>query len=173
MIKEVREFYGISQELFAAYLGITRSHLSMAEIGKRDISGKANIIVSHLYLALLQSKEATADAKLKSSLQEQKKKLTDKADKLLRNREYYLTRAKMNLEELQSGQVKSTKIIDSLTTLMQSDKLQDKRMMEIINIQARRMQDNTSEVYQLELQLKIRGLEAEIEYLKDLRSSLY
>jgi DNA-binding transcriptional regulator YiaG len=38
MIKEIRTHYGIPQELFAVYLGISRSHLSMAESGKRQLS---------------------------------------------------------------------------------------------------------------------------------------
>lgn len=173
MIKEVRAFYGLSQSLLAAYLGITRSHLSMAEIGKRDISGNPYVLLTHLYLALLQAKEDTPDAKLKNSIQEQKKNLTDKVDQLLRDREYYLIVAKKKLDKLQADQSRTAKVIDSLTTLMESDKLPDKRMMDIIDFQARRLQKDTSGFSQLTYQLKIISLQAEIEYLKDLRSSLY
>ncbi|MEO7584690.1 MAG: helix-turn-helix domain-containing protein [Ferruginibacter sp.] len=52
--KEIRQKFGLSQEQMAQYLSVSRSLLSLHEIGKRDLPTAAMVKLSELLLFIKQ-----------------------------------------------------------------------------------------------------------------------
>jgi transcriptional regulator with XRE-family HTH domain len=97
-IKNLREYFGLTQELLAAYLGISRSVLSMAEINKRDLSGTALLKLNDLEMASLQlPTQINTEIKIAAN-QENQQQLMEKE---LQNLEYDITKQQKRLEEHQ------------------------------------------------------------------------
>ena len=75
MLKEIREHFGIPQDLFADYLGVTRSKLSMAESNRRHISGVVMKELRPLFKAIEQKEAKHADRMLGKELVAQKEEM--------------------------------------------------------------------------------------------------
>ena len=52
VINHLREFYGFPQAVLARYVGVSRGHLSMAAIGRKDLQTAAFLKLSKLALAV-------------------------------------------------------------------------------------------------------------------------
>jgi len=52
MIRQLREYFGISQDEMARQLGISRSHLAMIESGKRELNSEKHTRLGKLFLAI-------------------------------------------------------------------------------------------------------------------------
>ncbi|HMI79108.1 MAG TPA: helix-turn-helix transcriptional regulator, partial [Ferruginibacter sp.] len=52
MTRELREYFGISQDEMARQLGISRSHLAMIESGKRELNSEKHARLGKLFLAI-------------------------------------------------------------------------------------------------------------------------
>ena len=167
MIKEIRKHYGIPQSLFAGYLGITRSHLSMAESGKRSISGVSQLALLPFYLAILNPKSKNNDEKLSKELAIQKESLK----KLITNRqsenEYKLLVLGRSLSKMKQDQARCLKIIESLQSLKAEAKHREIDLITIIELNTRKLQSKTGENSQFKLELQIQNLQAEISYFKN------
>lgn len=97
-IKNLREQFGLTQELLAAYLDIPRSQLSMAESNKRDLSGTALLKLNDLEMALQQvSKQINPAIKNAEDLKDQQLLM----EKELQNLDDEITKQQKILEECQ------------------------------------------------------------------------
>ena len=142
MIKEVRAFYGIPQGLLADYLGVSRSHLSMAEGGRRTLPTAATAKLLKFYQAMLAAEAASAAAPsiAPKTQDQQKKKLSREALVLCRRKIMLQQRC---IKKLQEQQSRAEKVLASLNSLAASADEFDAGMLEIINIQAHKMQGRT------------------------------
>jgi len=64
MIKLLREYFGITQQDMAIYIGISRSHLSMIESGRRTLEGNKSSKLVKLFLAvnaIMRSNDSSID----------------------------------------------------------------------------------------------------------------
>ncbi len=167
MIKEVREFYGIPQNLLADFLGITRSHLSMAEGGRRGLPGESSLRLLKFYKAISQSQSLT-DEGLKTSVKEQ----NEKRKKIIKDEliicRFQVKSFERSLKKLQEQQSKALKIFSSLSTLTESAEPFDIGMIKIIEHNARILQKKTGLDKQLAIEFKIKALQATIGHLEKL-----
>ena len=156
MIKEVRAFYGISQDLLADYLGISRSHLSMAEGGRRALPTAATLKLLKFYQAMQEAATAAAAAPLKApkASMQQKKKLSREALALCQEKILLQQRW---IKKLQEQQNRAEKVLASVNSLAGSADEFDAGMLEIISIQARKMQarSSTDQLLKLDFELTL------------------
>lgn len=165
MIKEVRAHYGFAQEFLADYLGVSRSLLSMAESGRRELSGKSSLRLLKLYMAI-SAPLTKGDQNIKTILDDQKrnrKKIAASQLTLYRNQ---LQLLEWSLEKIQARQAKALKMFSSITAFEKSAEPFDSGMLKIIEFNARKLHESTTVKKQLELESKIEGLKAAIEYLE-------
>ena len=169
MIKEIREHYGIPQKLFADYLGITRSHLSMAEIGKRSIATYSQFTLLPFYLAISEpmSKSKSKDERLNNELANQKERLKKIITNRQKENEYKLQLLGKSLSKMKEDQARCLKILGSLESLRAKVRPHDMGLITIIEYNIRELQSKTGENSQFKLELKIQNLQAEILYLKN------
>src|SRR5437867_11028182 len=106
MIKELRKLFGISQTDLAAYLKITRSQLSMAEIGHRFIPTQKMLALVNFYKVMNGSAQQNeiVDNQLTSSFNKQNAKRKKIIQKQLSLCEFKLAKIRKQLEELQNKQ---------------------------------------------------------------------
>ena len=167
MLKEIREHYGIPQSLFADYLGITRSHLSMAESGRRNISSQITLSLLPLYLAISQPRSKHKDEALGKELTLQKEDLYKLMDRRKKENEYKLPLLEKLLSKMKEDQDRCTLILESIQSIRAKAKPKDMGLLTIIEFNARKLQKKTGENSQLKLELQIQNLQAEVSYLKN------
>lgn len=166
MIKEVREFYGIPQHLLAGYLGVTRSQLSMAEIGKRALSPAATLALLKLYKAMQakgSSKGVSAVAGLASIQQNNRNKL---AVVLFAQREADLLLLQRSLSQLVAKQQQAINILKCVTVLKEQATPKEKLFIELLELSARQTYNRSGEDTRLALELRIQVLQAEMAFLR-------
>jgi transcriptional regulator with XRE-family HTH domain len=167
MIKEIREFYGIPQQLLADYLLITRSHLSMAEIGKRDIKTSASLRLLKFYQAM-QPAAAKAEAKKITDLSAtQNSKMASFAKKRLRGNDIALSVVQEALVKMKEDHLKATHVLNSLAALKAKAEPGDESLVEFIRITAETLFKKTSGDAQLKLELRLQAITAENDFLQN------
>jgi transcriptional regulator with XRE-family HTH domain len=168
MLKEIREHYGIPQSFFADYLGITRSHLSMAESGRRYIPSQITLRLLPLYTAISQPALKSNDEKLGRELGLQKEALNKLSNFRIKENEYKLPLIEKRLAKIKADHARCVLILENMNALKAAAKPIDLGLLTLIEINARQLQKKSGENCQLKLQLQIQHLQAEILYLKNL-----
>jgi transcriptional regulator with XRE-family HTH domain len=166
MIKKIREFYGIPQSLLADYLGITRSHLSMAEIGKRSVDSSKLVTL----LELFKSAGAKTAGKKSKSVERLAKIQKNNFEKLIKQKlkqnEYTLSVARRALDKLKKDNLKSISILETIEALRATAEKKDGGLIDIIEMNAEKLYKNSSEDIQLNYELCIQRINAESDFLK-------
>lgn len=165
MLKEIRKHYGIHQSLFADFLCVTRSQLSMAETGKRHLSSDIMVSLLPLYLAIAQPKSLQTDEKLAKDLTLQEEKLHKLMERSIKLNEYKLQMLESKLAKMKEDQTRCIHILESMASLKAEAKPNELNLLTIIELNARKLQRETGELAQLKLELQIQHLQTEISYL--------
>ena len=166
MIKEVREFYGIPQHLLAGYLGVTRSQLSMAEIGKRSLPPAATLALLKLHNAMKakgSSKGVSAVAGLAGIQQNKRNKL---AVVQFAQREADLLLLQHSLSLLVTKQQQAINIMQCVTILKEQATPKEILFIELVEHSARQTYNRSGEDTRLALELSIQALQAEMAFLR-------
>lgn len=166
MLKEIREHYGIPQSVFADYLGVTRSNLSMAESGRRNLSSEITLDLLPFFLVISQPKSKRTDEALGKELILQKEDLYKLIDWRKKEIQYKLPLLEKLLSRMKEDQARSALIIESIESLRAECKPKDMVLLSRIELNARKLQRKTGENVQLKLELQIQQLQSEISYLK-------
>ena len=169
MTKEIREYYGIPQGLFADFLGIPRSQLSMAESGRRSISGEITLGILPFYLATLKTESKSKDEKLDEQLAIQKQHLNKLIDSRQKENKYRLLVLERSLFKMKEDQARCLKILNSLQVLKTeaTTKEKDEGLIFIIEYNCRKLQNKTGEDSLFKIELQIQNLQAEMLYLEN------
>lgn len=166
MIKEIRKYYGLSQDLLASYLGITRSRLSMAEIGKRDLRSSSLVTLARLYAAIQPKTSKPATKETESLASAQKVKLKKLVTGRLQDNEYLLKLLQRSLDKMKEGQLRAARVLESMNIFKAGAESRDKGLIDIIEIDAKKLFAQTGEDAQLDLELRIQAIKAETLFLK-------
>ena len=168
MIKEVRAFFNIPQETLADYLGVTRSHLSMAESGFRQLSGIAYESLSKFYQAIPAAEVVIKHEKLKEAINIQQEKHSEKVSQKLKRGKLNVSMLEYDLSKMKEKQEQAIRILESLENIKAIAKPFDEGMIFIIETAAFKLQQETAEDVQLKLLLRIAGFKGEIAFLETL-----
>ncbi len=165
MLKEIREYYDLSQPNFANHLMISRSRLSMIENNKRDYPKGMLTGLRPLYDAISQPVEKQTDEKLGGELVKQQEKLLNWIDNRKGDCEHKLVLLERKLATMKERQVRSLQIIETVPALKATAKPGLLKLYIFIEQHARTTQQDTTKISQLKLELQVLHLKTEIEYL--------
>jgi transcriptional regulator with XRE-family HTH domain len=165
MLKEIRTHYGIPQELFAGYLGISRSQLSMAESGKRQLSTAIILQLLPLFQAISKPKAKPKDEKLIRDKTLQKEEVNKFCRFRMDENEYKIKLLQKRLAKMIADQERAAHILQTIPSIRVEAKAKDMSLLEIVESSARNLQKKTQESSQLLLELTIQHLKAENSYL--------
>lgn len=166
MLKEIRQHYCIGQSLFADYLGISRTQLSMAEIGKRNISTQNTLSILPLYNAITQTTANEPDEKLVKELAEQKENLQKFIRRRKKENEYKLYNLEETLATMKADQNRCIQILGNIKILKEGASPTTISLLTIIEINARSLQTKTGADEQIKLALQIQHLQVELVYIE-------
>ena len=167
MIKEVREFYGITQELLADHLKISRSQLSMAESGRRAVPTTALAYLTRLYQAIPRSATRIQDMQLKELLAGQKAQLDKFASHKIRLNEHKMAKLTKQLDQMAETQARACNLLTSLNAIKDDfPEPSDKSLIYILRANANKEQQETNGLAQLKLKISIQKLQTENDYLR-------
>ncbi len=170
MLKEIRQYYGIGQRLLADYLGISRSQLSMAEIGQRNISTQNMLSILPLYNAITQPTSNGPDDKLVNELAKQKENLQKYLRRQKKENDFKLYNLEQALATMRNDQNRSIQILGNIKKLQEGASPTTLSLLNIIEIDARSLQTKTGADQQIKLLLQIQHLQNELDYLKHFSS---
>ena len=168
--KTLREFFGISQQDFATYLSVSRSMLSMVEVGERELPGAASVKLATL-VSLVYGKGGLAEQpiELPPLTAAEKKMLAQKAadceweaEKLRRQ----LTAMKEVYAQALRALALCTKMLPN--TPADEQHKRERLTLEIIQDEAEKKIRNNSPGAQALLQWKIDGLVNGAERAKEI-----
>ncbi len=160
-MKRLRETLGLSQEQLAIYLGVTRSLLSMAEMGKRSLPVKAFVKLSELekslrsnvqYKAASLQQHATADAAVVRS---HAKKCMARAAGI----KLQLTALEKNYQQCLTALLATGHLMSLLPEGEAGKK--DRLWLELLELQTLKKMKDCGNAAQVILQLRINALEHE------------
>jgi hypothetical protein len=165
MLTTIRKFYRIPPDILASHLGIGRSHLSMAESGRRKVKNQERLM--SFYLAtLLEPETIYKDEKTEQALAAQKEDLERSIDRTLKIKEYKLSQVKKLLAKMKENQASSFRILRTVPSLRAIAAKKELSLLNFIENNARILQRKTCDKAQLKLELQIQKFQAEIRYLK-------
>lgn len=166
MLKEIREHFGIPQDVFADHLGVTRSKLSMAESNKRHLNGVVMEELLPLFKAIEQKEAKHSDEMLGKELDLQKEEMAKMCHKKLKDNEFKLLLCEKQLSKMQNDQTRCTQILQNLSSIKAKTKGTHNNLLLIIENNARILQKKTAAHCQLNLELKIHHLKNENAFLQ-------
>jgi hypothetical protein len=166
LINQLREFYGFPQAVLAQYVGVSRGHLSMAAIGRKDLQTAAFLKLSKLILAV-KVEGGTEEEHIKAN---HRSFLKDKEDgfvnlKILETR-HRLMSCQRKLHRMQIKYRQAIHALACLAVLQANPEDRDIDLYQVMELSTRKVLDKNSEVAQFDLELRIAGLEATAEFLR-------
>lgn len=169
MIKEIRAHYGISQDRLAAFLKITRSQLSMAEIERRSLPQEAFLTLVSLSQAI-HLPASTGKTRKKKDESEDKQEFDLAIARKIVDVEYRLAKAQRQLAKMKTTDANARQILANLPALKLDSKLQGPGFLDHLQHRANQMQKESNAINQVMLETEIEGLTAELAYLKKKKS---
>ena len=166
MIKAVREFYGFTQQYLADYLKVTRSQLAMSETERRTLPHEADSKISELFMAIIPCKGKYIDEKLTKATDVHEENKKSNTSYKLRWNPFLIKKLTKELDQMKENNQKSLKIIESIDALKPIVSAFRKPYLEVLENEARDLHAITGVDSQLNLELKIKILEAEFEHLQ-------
>jgi hypothetical protein len=166
MINQIRESYGFPQAVLAQYVSVSRGHLSMAAIGRKQLQTPAFLKLSKLALAL--KKEGGPETG--DNRADQRMFLPEKEEGFVKHKivetHHRLVGCQRKLRSMQIKYRQAIHALACLAVLKANPEDPDTIHYTIMEIYARKVLDKNSEAAQLDLELRIAGLEATAEFLR-------
>ena len=173
MIKQIRDFYGLTQAELSRYLLVNRSSLSMTETEERSsINGDSFHKLGRISLAVPELVkypdigDPLQDEQLNEALKEQKRKLKKNAEDRLKECNYQYLKTQRTLDALKEKQDRALKIIGQLSPLKEKTLPEDAPLVDFIESKARERQKESGIDVQYKLVAQLAGLQAEMDFLK-------
>jgi transcriptional regulator with XRE-family HTH domain len=165
-IKEVRTYYGMTQQALADHLQVNRGLLSMAELGNRELPVEAGNQLRRLHLAMLNPAAPNRGKAFKSNQNKLKSRTLEKANYRLSVNHYKLRRAERALAKMQSGHSRATCMLTSLEALRENATPGELALFGVLANEAELLYNKTGEDTQLNLELRMEAIKAETSFLK-------
>ena len=165
-IKEVRAYYGMTQQGLADYLQVSRALLSLAELGKRELTGEAGQQLNRLYGAMANPAAPNPDKALKGVEKNQKHTAIAEAKYKVHLNQDKLRGAERALAKMQLAHSRATRILASLEALRENATLGEIALFGVLASEAASLYTTTGENAQLKLELRMEAMKAETAYLK-------
>jgi transcriptional regulator with XRE-family HTH domain len=166
MINQIRESYGFPQALLAQYVSVSRGHLSMAAIGRKQLQTPAFLKLSKLALAV----KNEGAPELENIKANQRPFLTEREEGFLKHKiletHHRLVGCQRKLHSMQIKYRQAINALACLAVLQANPEDPDTIHYTIMEIYARNVLDKNSEAAQFDLELRIAGLEATAEFLR-------
>lgn len=159
----IRVQLGLSQEIMAYYLGVSKSLLAMYEKGKREIPTAAMVKLAEMELFLNQNqKNFKQDNEL---LNKQQSKVQNLIEKKIIELELKQIKEQRKLDAVQKKHEQSLKL-NLFVTHLQSNK---SKLAEFIQMQAFSGIEKNSLVVQTKQALKLESINSQLAYVKNLK----
>ena len=165
-IREVRAYYGMTQQALADHLQVTRTHLSMTELGQRDLPTAAHNAVQRLHMAMANAGVPHLEKALKNVGKNQKDTAIAEAKYKLHKHHYNLSRAEKALAKLQSAHSRATHILASLEALKKDASPAESHLFGVLANEAAELYNSSGENTWLNLELRMEAMKAETAYIK-------
>jgi hypothetical protein len=166
LINQIREFYGFPQSMLAQYVGVSRGHLSMAAIGRKDLQTAAFLKLSKFALATNNGWEP----ELENLRVNHHSFLRDKEAGFVHHKiletQHRLMGCQRKLHRMQIKYRQAIHALACLAVLQANPEDPDIDQYQVMELSTRKVLDKNSEVAQLDLELRIAGLEATAEFLR-------
>jgi transcriptional regulator with XRE-family HTH domain len=159
----IREQLGLSQEIMAYYLGVTKSLLAMYERGKREIPTSAMVKLAEMELFLNQNQNKFKQEN--ELLNKQQSKVKSLIEKQLLELELKQIKEQRKLDAIQKKHEQSLKL-NSFVTHLQSNK---SKQAELIQLHAFTGIEKNGLVEQTKQTLKLESINSQLAYLKSLK----
>ena len=171
IIKDIRAFYNFSQSHLASILGITRTQLSMAEIGERTLSTDAMLKLAALYTAIGNSAKRRQPKEITKRLQQQEDKAARLAKVMLADKKYKYALLARQLNKMKLAHEHAVNLLFSLHTATPAFtfKAKDIQQQLFTKCESNALQtlQKTAKEKQLQLECKLAGLKAEIDLITE------
>lgn len=159
----LREQLGLSQEIMAHYLSLTKSLLAMHEKGKREIPTPAIVQLAEMELFINQNQNtSTQETEL---LKQQEVKVQEWIEKQIKDLELKHIRAQRKLDAIQKKYQQSLKL-HSFVSHLEKNK---STLKELVLIQALSGIEKNSLATQTQQVMKMEGITSQMNYLKTLK----
>ncbi|MBY0486139.1 MAG: helix-turn-helix transcriptional regulator [Flavobacteriaceae bacterium] len=159
----IREQLGLSQEVLAFYLGITKSLLAMYERGKREIPIAALVKLAEMELFLNQNFENTKE---QNNLQKQQEtKVASLLEHYFKELEYKQLVEQRKLEALQKKYNQSLKLMAFVVQLDEVKSISS----ELLQLQANTGIEKNGLIAQTIQQLKLESINGQLSYCKSVK----
>ena len=165
MVKEVREFYNIKQEMLAAYLGVSRSHLSMVELGKRDLHPTKKLKLLKLYEAMF-APDSSELPQTTDKVRLQKSRMAAVAVKMIEKNDQRLANADAALKACRETHLQTGKALAILGRLKAAAEPTEQKFMQIMAKMTEVKYNSSGPEMQLKLEMRIAAIKAETALLK-------
>jgi transcriptional regulator with XRE-family HTH domain len=166
MINQIRESYGFPQAVLAQYVSVSRGHLSMAAIGRKQLQTPAFLKLSKLALAV----KNEGAPELENIKANHRPFLTEREEGLLKHKivetHHRLVGCQRKLHSMQIKYRQAINALACLAVLQANPEDPDTIHYTIMEIYARNVLDKNSEAAQFDLELRIAGLEATADFLR-------
>lgn len=172
MIKELRDFFSLTQEDLAIFLTITRSRLNMIERNERNLSTEKLHSLVPFSRLIDESKAGTLkeniveNEEVKKNIESQKQNSDLFFKSRLSECNYKVARAQRNLAILKENRLKCMKVWSVIPFLKEKVSPQQDYLINKITDYALEMQTKTGIDTQLKMEARLAGLKAEIEFLE-------
>ncbi len=173
MLKQIRLELGLSQELVAGYLGISRSQLAMVEANRRELNSPEYVRFLSLYAQFTSKEKNKKGSKPASPAKNNAGKIFQQSiEKNLAERAYALAAAQRKLAKLDAKYQQASDLLQKIASFKAGQSVKDQHLVSIMESNAERSVSAASAAIQLNLRLRIRGLTAELKYLKQQKAKL-
>ena len=159
----IREQLGLSQEIMAYYLGITKSLLAMYERGKREIPTAAMVKLAEMELFLNQKQKITKQES--ELLNKQEAKVQELIQRHSKELEYKLIKEQRKLDAIQKKYNQSLKLNSFVAHLQKNESKQ----ATLIKLQAYGGIEINGLVVQTNKLLKIESINSQLAYCKSVK----
>jgi transcriptional regulator with XRE-family HTH domain len=165
MTKEIRLHYNLTQSELAEKLGITRSLLSMAEGGNRILPKEVSDKLSPLFYAIYQPVTKQADPRLEEEIAKQSDARQKEVKWKLTENQYKIPLLEKQLAKMKIDQARCREILGSLPRIQEMMPSDEAGLLYTIEENTRELQRETNEKNQLDIELQVQQLKAEVAYL--------
>lgn len=159
----LREQLGLSQEIMARYLDLTKSLLAMYEKGKREIPTAAMVQLAEMELFINQKQKTSKQET--ELVKQQKVKVQELIEKQIKELELKQIRAQRKLDAIQKKHQQSLKL-HSFSGHLEKNK---STLKELVLIQALSGIKKNSLATQTQQVMKMEGITSQLNYLKTLK----
>jgi transcriptional regulator with XRE-family HTH domain len=163
----VRDFYNISQQDMANFLGITRSQLSMAEIDQRDLDRKSSAIVLRLFQGMAVELGKMGETKTAKIVKNQSTIGKGDISFWTTKTERRLKKLESKLAQMKSKHERCLSVLICLQSMREKEVENDRAFLNVLEINTKEELKKNGESSQFKMEIGISRVKGELAFLKN------